>query len=90
MLNNYFWNGSRICDGCHDFVDEVHGDVTQHPGSFVLLVVERLCGFAFFSNYDTHIHTSHHILISCIGAKSKPPRETPEVLHAKWQQNLHK
>lgn len=51
-LNDYLWNGSGIRDGRHDFVDEVHGDVTQHPGSLVLLVVERLRGFALFSNYN--------------------------------------
>lgn len=53
MLNDYLWNGSGIRDGRHDFVDEVHGDVAQHPGSLVLLVVERLRGFALFTDYKT-------------------------------------
>lgn len=50
----YFWNGGRVGDGRHDLIDEVHGDVTHHPGSLVLLVGEGLRGFALLPSYDTH------------------------------------
>lgn len=51
-ITGYLWNGGRVGDGCHDFTDEVHGDVPHHPGSLVFLMGERLRGFALFSNYD--------------------------------------
>lgn len=38
----YFWNGGRVGDGRHDLIDEVHGDVTHHPGSLVFLMGEGL------------------------------------------------
>lgn len=50
----YLWNGGRVSDGRHDLIDEVHGDVTHHPGSLVFLVEEGLRGFALLSSYNTH------------------------------------
>lgn len=52
ILQSYLWNGGRVGDGRHDFVDEIHGDVTHHPWSFVFFVVKGFRGFAFFSHYD--------------------------------------
>lgn len=38
----YLWNSGRVCDCCHDFIDELHGDVPHHPGALVFLMGERL------------------------------------------------
>lgn len=65
-ITGYLWNGSRVSDGCHDFTDEVHGDVTHHPGSLVFLMGERLRGFALFSNYDARTQRKALILITCL------------------------
>lgn len=49
----YLRNGGRIRDGGHDFVDELHGDVTYHPRSFVFLMGQGFRCFTLFSNYKT-------------------------------------
>lgn len=53
----YLWNGGGVGDGRHDLIDEVHGDVTHHPGSLVFLVGEGLRRFALLSSYNTHRKT---------------------------------
>lgn len=49
----YLWNGSRISDSRHDFIDKVHGDVTNHPGSLVFLMGKGLRGFTLFSSWGS-------------------------------------
>lgn len=64
-IHSYLWNGSRVCDGRHYFIDEVHRDVTHHPGSLVFLMGQRLCGFALFS-YNIRTQKKALILITCL------------------------
>ncbi len=65
-MTGYLGNGGGVGDGRHDFIDEVHGDVTHHPGSLVFLMGERLRGFALFSNCDARTQRKALILITCI------------------------
>ena len=52
----YLWYGTGVSDGCHDFVDEFHGDVTYDPGPLAVVVGERLRRFPLLTPY-THTHT---------------------------------
>lgn len=63
-VTGYLWYGSRVGDGCHDFIDELHGDVTHNSGSLVLLMGEGLRGFALFSNYECLLDTGGHTQVS--------------------------
>jgi len=52
MGTGYLWNGGRIGHGCHDLIDELHGDVAHYPRSLAFLMGQWLSGFTLFSNCD--------------------------------------